>query len=303
MRLPAGGRVRPLRDTTDTGWVAGPGRCGCLGEQVAGGPGAERTARHGRRRRAGPRRHARHRGVRRVGARRGGRGAVAAARGGARRDRRRLQRDVDGRPRRRAPAERRWLRLRLGPAVPRSRAAGRGGVPGRQVRVGGRGGRGVRRVRAAVRAAPGRAARGGGGHGANIAGVRWTARSAYALVGGTLAVLLVVVAVGLSGRGPVDVPAADAGGDRRRARGRRAPPRGWCSSRSRATPGWPPLAARSGTPSARSPARSAGAGDHARRLPAGRERPARRVGPRPAGPADVPARRARGRVGGAGRSA
>ena len=40
----------------------------------------------------------------------------------------------------------------------------------------------------------------------NIAGVRWTARSAYALVGGTLAVLLVVVAVGLSGRGPVDAP-------------------------------------------------------------------------------------------------
>src|SRR6185312_7184445 len=40
----------------------------------------------------------------------------------------------------------------------------------------------------------------------NIAGVRWTARSAYALVGGTLAVLLVVVAVGVSGRGPVDSP-------------------------------------------------------------------------------------------------
>jgi APA family basic amino acid/polyamine antiporter len=39
----------------------------------------------------------------------------------------------------------------------------------------------------------------------NIAGVRWTARSAYALVGGTLAVLLVVVVVGLAGRaGPVD---------------------------------------------------------------------------------------------------
>jgi basic amino acid/polyamine antiporter, APA family len=34
----------------------------------------------------------------------------------------------------------------------------------------------------------------------NIAGVRWTARGAYALVGGTLAVLLVVVVVGLSGR-------------------------------------------------------------------------------------------------------
>jgi APA family basic amino acid/polyamine antiporter len=40
----------------------------------------------------------------------------------------------------------------------------------------------------------------------NIAGVRWTARSAYALVGGTLAVLLVVVVVGLSGRGPADAP-------------------------------------------------------------------------------------------------
>lgn len=39
----------------------------------------------------------------------------------------------------------------------------------------------------------------------NIAGVRWTARGAYALVGGTLAVLLVVVIVGLSGRSsPVD---------------------------------------------------------------------------------------------------
>jgi APA family basic amino acid/polyamine antiporter len=39
----------------------------------------------------------------------------------------------------------------------------------------------------------------------NIAGVRWTARGAYALVGGTLAVLLVVAALGLSGPGgPVD---------------------------------------------------------------------------------------------------
>ncbi len=39
----------------------------------------------------------------------------------------------------------------------------------------------------------------------NIAGVRWTARGAYALVGGTLAVLLVVIVVGFSGRsGPVD---------------------------------------------------------------------------------------------------
>lgn len=44
----------------------------------------------------------------------------------------------------------------------------------------------------------------------NMSGVRWTARGAYALVGGTLAVLLVVVVVGLSVRGgPVDtaVPA------------------------------------------------------------------------------------------------
>ena len=40
----------------------------------------------------------------------------------------------------------------------------------------------------------------------NIAGVRWTARSAYALVGGTLAVLLVVVVVGLSGPGPAAAP-------------------------------------------------------------------------------------------------
>ncbi len=41
----------------------------------------------------------------------------------------------------------------------------------------------------------------------NIAGIRWTARGAYALVGGTLAVLLVVVGVGLSGGGgPVNSP-------------------------------------------------------------------------------------------------
>ncbi len=39
----------------------------------------------------------------------------------------------------------------------------------------------------------------------NLAGVAWTARGAYALVGGTVAVLLVVVAVGLSvSGGPVD---------------------------------------------------------------------------------------------------
>jgi APA family basic amino acid/polyamine antiporter len=36
----------------------------------------------------------------------------------------------------------------------------------------------------------------------NIAGVRWTARGAYALVGGTLAVLLVVVVIGLLGSDP-----------------------------------------------------------------------------------------------------
>ncbi len=43
----------------------------------------------------------------------------------------------------------------------------------------------------------------------NTAGVRWTARGAYALVGGTLAVLLLVVAVGLTGAGaaPPGVPA------------------------------------------------------------------------------------------------
>lgn len=41
----------------------------------------------------------------------------------------------------------------------------------------------------------------------NISGVRWTARGAYALVGGTLAVLLLVVVVGLSGV-RADVPAA-----------------------------------------------------------------------------------------------
>lgn len=42
----------------------------------------------------------------------------------------------------------------------------------------------------------------------DVAGVRWTARNAYALVGGTLAVLLVVVAVGLTGRGGAVDPAA-----------------------------------------------------------------------------------------------
>jgi APA family basic amino acid/polyamine antiporter len=39
----------------------------------------------------------------------------------------------------------------------------------------------------------------------NIAGVRWTARGAYALVGGTLAVLLVVVVIGLFGPDPTSV--------------------------------------------------------------------------------------------------
>jgi len=42
----------------------------------------------------------------------------------------------------------------------------------------------------------------------NIAGVRWTARAAYALVGGTLAVLLVVVVVGLFGSGGTEVASA-----------------------------------------------------------------------------------------------
>lgn len=44
----------------------------------------------------------------------------------------------------------------------------------------------------------------------NIAGVRWTARSAYALVGGTLAVLAVVVLVGLLGSGGSEVASAAA---------------------------------------------------------------------------------------------
>ena len=39
----------------------------------------------------------------------------------------------------------------------------------------------------------------------NVAGVRWTARGAYALVGGMLAVLLVVVVIGLLGPDPADV--------------------------------------------------------------------------------------------------
>jgi basic amino acid/polyamine antiporter, APA family len=42
----------------------------------------------------------------------------------------------------------------------------------------------------------------------NIAGVRWTARAAYALVGGTLAVLLVVVGVGLFGSGGTEIASA-----------------------------------------------------------------------------------------------
>lgn len=42
----------------------------------------------------------------------------------------------------------------------------------------------------------------------NVTGVRWTARGAYALVGGTLAVLVVVVVVGLSGSDVDDVAAA-----------------------------------------------------------------------------------------------
>lgn len=42
----------------------------------------------------------------------------------------------------------------------------------------------------------------------NTAGVRWTARGAYALVGGTFAVLLVVVAIGLFGPGPAAVVTA-----------------------------------------------------------------------------------------------
>ncbi|MFC4950861.1 APC family permease [Pseudonocardia sp. GCM10023141] len=42
----------------------------------------------------------------------------------------------------------------------------------------------------------------------NSAGVRWTARGAYALVGGTIAVLLVVVGAGLLGTSAVVVPSA-----------------------------------------------------------------------------------------------
>ena len=134
----------------------------------------------------------------------------------------------------------------------------------------------------------------------NIAGVRWTARGAYALVGGTLAVLLVVVAVGLSGRGPVDSATAHAGGGRPRARGRRHR-RGAGVLRVRGLRAGGHARRRGPRPPAHDPpCDRAGAGDHARRLPAGRERPARRAGPRAARPADVPARRARGRVGGAG---
>jgi APA family basic amino acid/polyamine antiporter len=42
----------------------------------------------------------------------------------------------------------------------------------------------------------------------NIAGVRWTARAAYALVGGTLAVLIMVIVIGLFGSGGVEVASA-----------------------------------------------------------------------------------------------
>jgi APA family basic amino acid/polyamine antiporter len=41
----------------------------------------------------------------------------------------------------------------------------------------------------------------------NVSGVRWTARGAYALVGGTLAVLMVVVVIGLLGPDPAAVSA------------------------------------------------------------------------------------------------
>jgi APA family basic amino acid/polyamine antiporter len=44
----------------------------------------------------------------------------------------------------------------------------------------------------------------------NTAGVRWTARGAYALVGGTLAVLLLVIATGLLGAGGAAAPAVPA---------------------------------------------------------------------------------------------
>jgi basic amino acid/polyamine antiporter, APA family len=44
----------------------------------------------------------------------------------------------------------------------------------------------------------------------NTAGVRWTARGAYALVGGTLAVLLLVVAAGLAGAGDAAAPGVPA---------------------------------------------------------------------------------------------
>ncbi len=44
----------------------------------------------------------------------------------------------------------------------------------------------------------------------NTAGVRWTVRGAYALVGGTLTVLLIVIVVGLLGSGGVEVASAAA---------------------------------------------------------------------------------------------
>jgi Amino acid transporters len=55
----------------------------------------------------------------------------------------------------------------------------------------------------------------------NTAGVRWTARGAYALVGGTLAVLIVVVVMGLFGSGGAGVASAAAAGGRHRGAARR----------------------------------------------------------------------------------
>ena len=136
---------------------------------------------------------------------------------------------------RRAAAATSTARHRLCPGA--GRLAGVAFLVGK-MRVGGRGGRGVRRVRAAVRSrSRPRCSWWSVATALNIAGVRWTARSAYALVGGTLAVLLVVVVVGLSGpRGPTVASAAtpgvaaavDRGGPARRA----SPPPGWSSSRS-----------------------------------------------------------------------
>ena len=173
----AAGPVRPLRDANDTGVRPAPAGPGA---RVTGGrgPGANAaSARYGRRGRARARRHARHRGVRGVGAGRGarrGRGCCSrcCSPGSSR---------CATRPRRPTSP---WRTRRAAAATStgasgsaRGRAAGRGGVPGRQVarrrprRPGCSAPTCCRRSRCRPRSLVIVAATA-----LNIAGVRWTAR-------------------------------------------------------------------------------------------------------------------------------